>query len=278
MQNDVKYLRDSSRWNKNGLLGRGKFEVYSYTHVETKSKIAVKEVKFKPGDKQISSDVKIMQNEIEILRKLSHHRIITYFGADLDDSTCIISICMEYMPGGSLSDRLQDNPLDLETTIMYTLQLLEGVIYLHNERIVHRDIKGSNILIDDTNNIKLADFGISKCLTNLSSISGAKTNDIGTTKWMAPEVIKENAYGFKVDIWSVGCTVVEMLTSKPPWHGLNSTQTIIAQSKETYPIYTLPAFASNVEHFLQQCFKKNPMERPTAENLFSLAKNVFDNR
>ena len=217
-----------------------------------------------------------MQNEIEILRKLSHHRIVTYFGADVDDATCIISICMEHMPGGSLSDRLQSNPLDLETTIMYTLQLLEGIIYLHNERIVHRDIKGSNILIDDTNNIKLADFGISKCLTNLSSKSGAKTFDTGTTKWMAPEIINENPYGFKVDIWSVGCTVVEMLTSKPPWRELSDNQTIIAVSKGTYPIYKLPSFAGKVENFLQQCFQIDPMKRPTAKEL--MAANFCDSR
>ncbi|KAI5398196.1 hypothetical protein KIW84_063836 [Lathyrus oleraceus] len=98
----------------------------------------------------------------------------------------------------------------------YTKQLLEGLEYLHNDRIIHQDIKGANILVDNKGCIKLADFGASRKVVELATINGAKSMK-GTPHWMSPEVILQTGYTTSADIWSVACTVIEMATGKPPW-------------------------------------------------------------
>ena len=100
---------------------------------------------------------------------------------------------------------------------LYTRQIVEGVSYLHAMGIIHRDIKGANILVDADGIVKLADFGASKQLQNVMGASVQQQSLKGTPYWMAPEVIKQTGHGRQADIWSVGCTMIEMLTGKPPW-------------------------------------------------------------
>ena len=130
-------------------------------------------------------------------------------------------------------------------------------------------IDGSNniklaVLIDGSNNIKLADFGISKQLETLSSTHGAKTDLVGTVKWMAPEIITGKEYGLKVDIWSVACTIVEMLTTYPPWNTLTDMLTITKISLGQYPAYVLPDLRCEVDDFLRECFQIDPNKRLSA--------------
>ena len=218
--------------------------------------------------------MEIMKNEITHLTDLSHDRIVKFLGSLMDNENCILSVCLEYTSGGSLFTLLERGPLDLRTTLQYTQQLLEGVKYLHAKLVIHRDIKGKNILLVDKNNIKLADFGISKQLETLSSTHGAQTTGIGTIKWMAPEIFSdEKEYGIKVDIWSVGCTVVEMLTTHPPWHDFSDMITMIKISQGEKPTYVLPDSGYDVEDILCQCFQSDPKKRPSAQDL--LSANLF---
>ena len=259
------------------MLGRGHFtDVYLYKNLTTQLNIAVKQVKFDPDINETESQMKELKNEIDRLAELSHDRIIKLLGSHVDKENCIFSVCLEYMLDGSLFKLLRSGPLDLETTIQYTQQLLEGVEYLHIQQVIHRDIKGRNILLANKNNIKLADFGISKKLETLSATHGAQTKGIGTIKWMAPEIFSEETkYGKKVDIWSVGCTVVEMLTTHPPWHDFSdmaAIKKIIGPNQ--YPTYELPAaLCKEVEEFLQSCFRRDPTKRPSAQEL--LSANLF---
>ena len=102
----------------------------------------------------------------------------------------------------------------------YVAQLLLGLKYLHSQQVVHRDIKAANILVDDRGNIKLADFGSSKRIDS-STVGNASHHSLrGTPYFMAPEVIMQIGHGCKADIWSVGCTVLQMVTGQPPWKGL----------------------------------------------------------
>lgn len=102
----------------------------------------------------------------------------------------------------------------------YVAQLLVGLKYLHEQRVIHRDIKAANILVDDRGTIKLADFGSSKRLDSMGMINNGNLSLRGTPYFMAPEVIMQIGHGQKADIWSVGCTILQMVTGQPPWKNL----------------------------------------------------------
>ncbi|KAJ7384475.1 Mitogen-activated protein kinase kinase kinase 2 [Desmophyllum pertusum] len=166
------------------------------------------------GAGAFGKEVKAIKNEIDILSNFKHKRIVSCYGSEQKDGG--LYLFMEFMAGGSLSDHIKRNKtLSESESGKYTMQILEGVSFLHSENIIHRDIKGSNVLLDDDGNVKLADFGLSKIIQKI----GSKTNLMsccGTLYWMAPEIFRGEGYGRKADIWSVGCTVVEMLTGSPP--------------------------------------------------------------
>ena len=282
---DVDKLCDTNIWDKLMPLGRGGFgEVFKYEHIPTRKFVAVKGVKFDPSEANVDSkrltlrrEVKMyseffkpkMQNEIESGIKSYRERIVEYFGSIDDEANCLVLICLEYMQRGSVRDFLNHTkqPLSVEKTQKYTRQVLEGLCFLHSKAIhvVHRDIKAGNILITDDDNIKLVDFGASKYLD--SSSQGAKTQNVGTYNWMAPEVVNGEKYGLKADIWSVGCTVVEMLTMTPPWSGLTKVTIINKLEAGTYPEYVLPSPSEDLQKFLKLCFQKEHRERPSAVDL-----------
>jgi len=220
-----------------------------------------------------------------------------------------LTIFMEYIPGGSIASLLKRFGKLNETLVrIYTRQILMGLAYLHahgcvafrtqgegegargavgcvvrfpsfppptrlslHYSVVHRDIKGGNILVDRSGVCKLSDFGASKNLADLDSASVAKHGPRslrGTPAFMAPEVVKQTGYGRQSDIWSVGCTVIEMATGRPPWSNYDSpiaAMFAIAVSNEMPPLP--PDLSPEGVDFLRQCFNRNPRERPTAAQL-----------
>ena len=268
LQYDVKHLLDLQYWKKGRMLGKGiSSEVFQFEHLSSRQQIAAKTVKFDPneGAKAIKA-MHMLKNEIRNLQSLHHDRIIKYFGYYEDKADFVTYLCLEYMARGSIRSCLDSGErLDNKTVKRFTRQILEGIIYLHGKSIVHRDVKGANILIDDKNDIKLADFGLSKELTSLTH--GGRTEGVGTYRWMAPEVAKGEDHGVAADIWSVGCTVVEMITTKAPWPDKTKTAVIIALSNKDYPTYELPESDKDAEEFLRQCFVANHRNRPSAEQL-----------
>ena len=266
---DLEYLHDAKYWTKGNLLGKGRFDVRLYSHIKEDLQVAVKQVKFDPND---IANVKEIVNEIKILVNLSHDRIVKYLGCHKDEENFVLSVCLEYMPGGSLYELLQSKgPLDFRTTMTFTRQILEGVEYLHGQNIIHQEIKGKNILIDQVNSaLKLADFGLSIKLGTLSSTYPTTAN-LGKIHWTAPEIVKGINCGNEADIWSVGCTVVEMLTQYPPWKELDEIEVAVELVKENIrPSY--PEQSDTVNGFLNHCFQVNPKNRPSAKDLLLLCK------
>jgi serine/threonine protein kinase len=192
-----------------------------------------------------------------------------------------LHIFQEWIPGGSVACLLSKfGPFSLQVIRSYLRQTLSGLIYLHDNDIMHRDIKGSNILVNDDGVVKLADFGASKKLANLHENLMMSLTVRGTPYFMAPEVFEEK-YSAKADIWGVGCVAFQMATGNPPWKDKGFTNPISLfnhiQKHEGPPTMD---FASDeqlsnqdkkvrqlFDAFVRTCFQKDPSVRPTAREL-----------
>ncbi|NXK72020.1 M3K3 kinase, partial [Amazona guildingii] len=261
-------LQAPVNWRLGKLLGRGAFgEVYLCYDADTGRELSVKQVPFDPDSQETSKEVNALECEIQLLKTLRHDRIVQYYGCLRDPEEKKLSIFVEYMPGGSIKDQLKAyGALTENVTRKYTRQILQGVFYLHSNMIVHRDIKGANILRDSAGNVKLGDFGASKRIQTICMSGTGIKSVMGTPYWMSPEVISGEGYGRKADVWSVACTVVEMLTEKPPWAEFEAMAAIFKiATQPTKP--QLPDSVSNsCRNFLEQIFVEEK-RRPTAEDL-----------
>eukprot|EP01125_Pyxidicula_operculata_P020147 TRINITY_DN738_c1_g4_i2.p1 TRINITY_DN738_c1_g4~~TRINITY_DN738_c1_g4_i2.p1 ORF type:complete len:1263 (-),score=476.77 TRINITY_DN738_c1_g4_i2:129-3917(-) len=254
------------KWQKGGRLGGGSYgDVYLGLNLDTGELLAVKQVAL-GGDAAQSKEVQALQQEISILRTLEHPNIVRYYGSSIEGN--MFNIFLECVPSGSLASFIANfGPLPETVARIYTRQILTGLEFLHSRQIIHHDIKGANLLLDKSGTIKLSDFGASKQLILIAQ-SACKSLK-GTVYWMAPEVIKQSGHGRQADIWSLGCTVIEMTTGKPPWMDIYQEQ-----FSALYNIATaesgpkIPDFLSaDAKDFLEQCFKIDPAKRPNATRL-----------
>nr|XP_024382607.1 mitogen-activated protein kinase kinase kinase YODA-like isoform X2 [Physcomitrium patens] len=253
-----------TKWQKGRLLGSGTFgNVYVGFNNDNGGFCAMKEVLLVSDDQKSKESVKQLGQEISLLSKLRHENIVQYIGTEtLEDR---LYIYLEFVSGGSIHKLLQEYGAFKEPVVRnYTRQILSGLAYLHNQNTVHRDIKGANILVDTNGMVKLADFGMAKHISAQSFLKSFK----GSPYWMAPEVLKHTGgYDLAVDIWSLGCTVLEMVTTKPPWHQYEGVAAMfkIGNSKE------LPAIPDSLSRegrdFVRLCLQRDPAHRPTAAQL-----------
>lgn len=257
-------------WTKGKLLGAGAFgQVYLCHDHDTGSELAVKQVEVGLLNTATQKEVKALEAEIDLLKNLQHERIVLYFGTQ--QTNLHVHIFMEYLPGGSVHDHIkQHGALNESLTRKYTRQILEGVSFLHATLIVHRDIKGANILRDLRGNVKLADFGASKRLQTIRSKTGFRSMH-GTPYWMAPEVINGEGYGRKADIWSLGCTVVEMLTTRPPWAEFEPMAALFKiATQPTQPELPLD-LSDDAKGFVKSTLTRSSRERPSADELLNFS-------
>ncbi|BAT88079.1 mitogen-activated protein kinase kinase kinase ANP1-like isoform X1 [Vigna umbellata] len=259
------------RWRKGELIGCGAFgQVYVGMNIDSGELLAVKQVLIAASSaskEKAQAHIKELEEEVKLLKDLSHPNIVRYLGTVREEDT--LNILLEFVPGGSISSLLGKFGAFPEAVIRtYTKQLLLGLEYLHKNGIMHRDIKGANILVDNKGCIKLADFGASKQVVELATISGAKSMK-GTPYWMAPEVILQTGHSFSADIWSVGCTVIEMATGKPPWSQQYQQEVAvlfhIGTTKSHPPIPDHLSAAA--KDFLLKCLQKEPVLRSSASEL-----------
>ncbi|KAI1514879.1 MAP kinase kinase kinase [Pyrenophora tritici-repentis] len=265
------------KWMKGQLIGKGTFgRVYLGMNITTGELIAVKQVevnaKAAGSDKdKIKELVKSLDQEIDTMQHLDHPNIVQYLGCERKEYS--ISIFLEYISGGSVGSCIRKHGKFEESVVSsLTRQTLLGLSYLHREGILHRDLKADNILLDLDGTCKISDFGISKKTDNI--YGNDVTNSMqGSVFWMAPEVIRSQGQGYsaKVDIWSLGCVVLEMFAGKRPWSKEEAIGAIykLGSLNQAPPIPEDVSRIIGVEglSFMYDCFTIDPMERPTAETL-----------
>ncbi|GJW52563.1 mitogen-activated protein kinase kinase kinase 1-like protein [Tanacetum coccineum] len=222
---------------------------------------AVKEVSLLDEGSQGKQSIVQLEQEISLLSQFQHENIVRYLGTETSDGK--LYIFLELVTKGSLANLYRKYQLGDSQVSAYTRQILSGLNYLHERNVVHRDIKCANILVDVSGSVKLADFGLAKA-TKLNDIKSCK----GTPYWMAPEVVnrKNNGYGLAADIWSLGCTVLEMLTRNIPYSHLEGMQALFRIGRGEPP--PIPETLSvEAQDFIVKCLQVNQNDRPTAAQL-----------
>lgn len=242
------------------FLGSGSFgEVFKGVHIATNAVYALKMVNLEEADD--------MTRVIKEVHFLSHNRsqyLIKHYETFLRGSD--MWIVMEYCGGGSCADLLKCLDKVSEQVAAYILRdVLKALDYLHHRKKVHRDVKLANILLTETGEVKLGDFGVSSEL----SVTRAKRNTlVGTPYWMAPEVISRSSQGYdvKADIWSTGITAIELVTGTPP----------LAQYPPIKALFEIPKrkppqlegdYSDRLKNFIKYCLVKLPKQRPSASTL-----------
>ncbi|KAI3326858.1 hypothetical protein HD806DRAFT_488388 [Xylariaceae sp. AK1471] len=241
-------------------LGKGAFgAVYKAFNWGTGEAVAVKQIKLVNLPK---SELRMIEAEIDLLKNLHHDNIVKYIGF-VKSADCL-NIILELCENGSLHSICKSYGKFPENLVgVYMTQVLQGLQYLHDQGVIHRDIKGANILTTKDGKVKLADFGVST-----STLAGPdkEAQVVGTPYWMAPEIIELSGATPASDIWSLGCTVIELLSGRPPYHHLQAMPALFAIVNDDHP--PLPeGVSSAARDFLMQCFQKDPNLRVSARKL-----------
>jgi len=236
-------------------------------NIETGELLAVKHFRLSDDPKKIEREFMNLKNEITLLRELNHPNVVQYYQTELSNEMTSIDVMLEYVPGGSLKKILQKYDfLEEEVIKNYGKQLVRGLAYLHENGIIHRDLKSANVLVTTSGIVKLTDFGSSKkFLENEGKLSRSLK---GSPYWMAPEVVLREGHTYSADIWSLGCVLIEMSSGQPPWSNYSKDAKEVLKLISTpnnYPI--IPKCSRSLKGLIHMCLQRDQFLRPTAQQV-----------
>ncbi|PIA14115.1 Pkinase-domain-containing protein [Coemansia reversa NRRL 1564] len=291
------------QWIKGKLIGRGSFgHVHVAINAGTGEVIAVKQIRVARRVRAAEAEdarqraqqlaaAQMMYTEVAVLRDLDHENIVQLLGFEVAGG--VMSMFLEYVAGGTVQSLVQQHgPLHEPTVHSFVAQIARGLAYLHACAIVHRDIKGANILVDETGTCKISDFGISrkadrerlveevraipadpaKSVTPADPAKPAKpapSRMLGTVPFMAPEVVRSSEYSAAADIWAFGCVVVQMWSGRQPWDDLQEPQVFFKLGRGEAPSIPDDLTDAGLD-FCKKCFATDPRRRWSANHLAGL--------
>ncbi|KAF1920236.1 kinase-like domain-containing protein [Ampelomyces quisqualis] len=245
-------------FTKQECIGGGSFgRVYKGLDRRTGHTVAIKVIDVENAEDEVED----IMGEIMILSGMSSPYVTRYYGSYLHGSD--LWIVMEFCSGGSCADLMKPGLIAEAEIAVIVKELLQGLMYLHDDGKLHRDIKAANILVGANGQVKLADFGVSG---QLSATMTKKNTFVGTPFWMAPEVIKQSGYDGKADIWSLGITALELANGEPPYADIHPMKVLFLIPKNPPP-QLQGNFSPAFKEFIDLCLRKDPKDRPTAKNL-----------
>ena len=232
--------------------------VYSARMVEDGSEVAVKQMDMDDQPKK-----ELIVTEISVMKSCNHKNIVNYIDSFLVANE--LWVVMELMEGGSLTDVIEELELSNEQIAAVCKQTLEALKYLHEKNIIHRDIKSDNLLLDKRGHVKITDFGFS---AKLQKEENKRKTMVGTPYWMAPEVVKQQPYGPKADIWSLGIMIMEMIDGEPPYLDEEPLKALYLIATSGSPkLQNADDCSPALLDFLSKCLSVDIGERWSAEQL-----------
>jgi len=258
-------------WQRGVKIGQGNFgKVYTAINNETGDIMAMKEIPLQPNDHRT---LKSVSDELKIFESIHHPHLVKHFGIEIHREEMLIF--MEYCPEGTLETLVSSTEFGLEEVLgrRYTRQLTQAICCLHENGVVHRDIKTANIfLTEEMKTIKLGDFGCAVKIKAATTMPGELQGFVGTQAYMAPEVFTRNmseGHGRAADIWSLGCVVLEMIQGERPWANIHSNYQIMYKVGMGQSPEVPDELSEEGKNFLEYCFVHSPEERATAQDLLS---------
>eukprot|EP00756_Hemistasia_phaeocysticola_P044521 Hpha_TRINITY_DN18328_c0_g1::TRINITY_DN18328_c0_g1_i1::g.158182::m.158182 len=254
------------QWLQGSELGRGSFgTVFMAMNSSSGQLLAVKQMSRPKGS---AAALEELSTEVSVMRRVRHINVVAYYGTELTQKH--LNILMEFVPGGSLRGLLERFGAFSEPVVaVYGRQLLEGIGHLHGLGIVHRDIKASNVLVNDAGVIKLSDFGTSL----VDQFGGEGSSDpqsppqppaagpgqlVGTVLWLSPEVVRGGLHSWRSDVWAFGCTLLEMASAWLPWHPnkfSNHLEVLLHIGRSETPPARPETLGPSLQEVLQLCFQ-----------------------
>ena len=256
------------RWRRGACVGAGTFgEVFIGLNEATGQLLAIKALPWDEADRPLTQRLAALQGEVRALRGLRHPNLVSYLCTQLSEA--VLCIFMEYVPGGSLlSVTKQVGALSEETAARYAQSIADALCFLHRNLVVHRDVKAANVLVSVSGVLKLTDFGTAVFIKDDGSAKGLSSSVF----WMAPEVLSSGVSGYPCDVWSLGCTLLEMLTAQLPFAHVAADEGSMASFlTHESPFVTLPPELHHSDEcgnfLLQACLVPNAEARCTAQEL-----------